>query len=271
MPWIIPSHQAPALALKAWRPRWFSGLGLALGSLAPDLEFIVPVRKQACLGHTIVGQFLFTVPVTLLLYLMSTEIVLPWLVPYLPRAWWDLGALKRPRGIAWGGVALSAALGGLTHIFLDGFTHSVPEGGWAIAFLPWLSRGIPTPFGIVALHDLLQVLATALLGIVTLRLWGRILDARLLGAWRRQAIPPTSPASPRSRRRLVRWLGAAASLGTAGALLGRSGASPWQAVELASYGLLDGIALGLLLPALAHRLTTGLRPSLPRRAASAES
>ena len=170
MPWIVPSHQAPALALKAWRPRWFSGLGLVLGSLAPDLEFIVPVRKEMYVGHTIAGQLFFTVPVTLVLYLLSTEIVLPWLVPYLPRAWWDLSVLKRPRGLAWAGVAASGLLGGLTHIFLDGFTHTVPEGGWALEFLPWLGRGIPTLFGVVALYDLLQVLLTILLAVVTLHL-----------------------------------------------------------------------------------------------------
>ena len=40
MPWIVPSHQAPVLPLKAWRPAWFSGLGLVLGSVTPDLVFI---------------------------------------------------------------------------------------------------------------------------------------------------------------------------------------------------------------------------------------
>jgi hypothetical protein len=34
-------------------------VALVLGSLAPDREFIVPVRKEAILGHTEVGQILF--------------------------------------------------------------------------------------------------------------------------------------------------------------------------------------------------------------------
>jgi hypothetical protein len=269
LPWIVPSHQAPALALKVWRPLWFSGLGLVLGSLAPDLEFIVPVRKEMYVGHTVLGQVLFTVPVALLLYLLSTEIVLPWLIPYLPRAWWDLTALKRPCGIAWASVAFSAFAGGLTHIFLDGFTHTVPEGGWALAFLPWLGWGVPTFFGVVALHDLLQVLTTALLGMVALRTWGRILDDRLLRVWRRETMPYVESPRPRSPKTLIRWLGATASLGIAGAVLARPGTSVAHAVEFASYGFLDGVALGLLLPAIAHRLTTGLRRSFPRRAVSA--
>lgn len=271
MPWIIPSHQAPALALKAWRPRFFSGLGLVLGSLAPDLEFIVPVSKEMHVGHTVVGQIVFTVPVALLLYLLSTDVVFPWIVSYLPRAWRDLTALERPRGIAWAGVAFSAFAGGLTHIFLDGFTHNLPEGGWALAFLPWLAWGVPTPFGAMALHDLLQVIATVLLGGMALRMWGRILDEHLLRIWRGGTLPAGESPAPRSAAKLLRWLGATASLGVAGALLGRPGMSVGQAVEFASYGFLDGIALGLLLPAIAHRFTTGLRRSLPRSAAPAAS
>jgi membrane-bound metal-dependent hydrolase YbcI (DUF457 family) len=257
--------------LKAWRPRWFSGLGLVLGSLAPDLEFIVPVSKEMYVGHTILGQLVFTVPVALLLYLLSTDVVFPWIVSYLPRAWWDLTALKSPRGMAWAGVAFSAFAGGLTHIFLDGFTHNLPEGGWALAFLPWLGWGVPTPFGAVAFHDLLQVIATVLLGVMALRMWGRILDDRLLRIWRGGTVPLLESRAPRSATKLLRWLGAAASLGIAGALLGRPGMSVGQAVEFASYGLLDGLALGVLLPAVAHRVTTGLRRSLPRRAAPAAS
>src|SRR5215813_9115 len=80
MPWIAPSHQAPALALKMWRPRSFSGLALCLGSAAPDLEFILRLRHEWVVSHTLAGQLFFTVPLVMLLHRLATDLVLPWLV-----------------------------------------------------------------------------------------------------------------------------------------------------------------------------------------------
>ncbi len=84
MPCIAPSHQAPALLLKRWRPAWFSGLGLVIGTMAPDLEFILRLQDNWVVSHTLAAQLYFTVPLTLVLYWLSVELVLPWLVPFLP-------------------------------------------------------------------------------------------------------------------------------------------------------------------------------------------
>ncbi len=62
--------------------------------------------------------------------------------------------IRRPRRIAWATVAVSGWIGGLTHIFIDGFTHG-NHSGWAVALLPFLRRpvaGVGLP-----LHDVLQV------------------------------------------------------------------------------------------------------------------
>jgi hypothetical protein len=254
VPWIVPSHQAPALFLKSWRPRWFSGLALVLGSLAPDLEFIVPVRKEAILGHTVAGQILFTVPVVLVLYVLTTDLVIPWLVPYLSRSWHDLVALERPRGRAWWGVALSGALGGLTHIALDGFTHGEASGGWAVAFFPLLSLNMRSPLGPLPVHDVLQIVLTVVLGAAALDAWRRIAGQRLLWSWRSRSPRPVLAASPTWRRRVLRWLTACGALGVAAVLFFKPAASLGQAVELAAYGCLDGLAAGILLGAITHRI-----------------
>ncbi|HXB54482.1 MAG TPA: DUF4184 family protein [Vicinamibacteria bacterium] len=264
MPWIVPSHQAPALLLKAWRPRWFSGLALVLGSLAPDLEFIVPVRRETILGHTVAGQILFTVPVVLALYVLTTDLVIPWLVPYLSRCWHDLAALERPRGRAWWGVVLSAVLGGLTHIVLDGFTHGEASGGWAVPFFPLLSLNVPSPLGPLPVHDLLQIVFTVVLGAAALDAWRRIAGQRLLWSWRNRSPRPVLAASPTGRRRVLRWLTACGALGVAAALFFKPAASAGYALELAAYGFLDGIAGGMLLGAATHRL---LHARLRREAA----
>ena len=36
MPATFPSHAAAVLPLKLWRPRWFDGVALVVGSMAPD-------------------------------------------------------------------------------------------------------------------------------------------------------------------------------------------------------------------------------------------
>jgi hypothetical protein len=253
---MIPSHQAPALFLKSWRPRWFSGLALVLGSLAPDLEFIVPVRKESDFGHSIVGQFLFTLPVVLMLYVLTTDLVLPWLVPYLSRRWHDLAALERARGRAWAGVVISAVLGGGTHIFLDGFTHGESNGGWLVGLIPLLGRSLPSPIGSLPVYDLLQLGLSVAFGAAAFATWRSISQQRLLWSWRNKPARRILQASPRSRRRLLRWLGACAALGAAAPFFFKPVASPSIAVEFSAYGFLDGIAAGILLAATAHRLLT---------------
>ncbi len=263
MPWIVPSHQAPALYLKSWRPRWFSGLGLVLGSLAPDLEFIVPVRKEMFLSHSLPGQVLFTLPVTLLLYLLSTELVLPWLSPFLPAAWRDLDAIRKPKGLGWLKVALSAVVGGLTHIALDGVTHDAAGGGWAVAFLPWLATPVATPFGVAPLHDVLQIVLSVATGSIALLAWQRILRERRLWSWRGRTPPAHGPVCGRSPMRLVCGVVACGLAGAGAAVAAATDRPPAIVVELASYALLDGVALGLLAGAMGARIMAAPRRPLP--------
>lgn len=39
MPATFPAHPAAVLPLKLWRPTWFDGVALAVGSMAPDLAY----------------------------------------------------------------------------------------------------------------------------------------------------------------------------------------------------------------------------------------
>ncbi|MFF5265545.1 DUF4184 family protein [Actinomadura viridis] len=41
VPLTFPSHAAAVMPLKFWRPRWFDGVALVVGSTAPDLPFAV--------------------------------------------------------------------------------------------------------------------------------------------------------------------------------------------------------------------------------------
>ena len=162
MPWMIPAHQAPVLPLKRWRPQWFSGLALVLGTVAPDLAFVFTLdRDGSPLSHSVAGLFLVTVPLVLFLHALATGLVLPWVLRHLPGgAPLHLHALARCRpatsaaGLA--RVASSALIGGATHVFLDGFTHG-NHSGWALPLLPALATPVPHPGGPAPLHDALQL------------------------------------------------------------------------------------------------------------------
>src|SRR5687768_1669622 len=138
MPWMVPSHPAPLLPLKLWKPAAFSGLALCLGAAAPDLEFVLQIEQDWVLSHTLAGQLLFTLPVVLALHALFTAVVIPWLVPLLPfGAPWHFEDLARLRPAAslldWARVAASALVGGLSHVILDGFTHGT-HSGWAVPY-----------------------------------------------------------------------------------------------------------------------------------------
>jgi Domain of unknown function (DUF4184) len=253
MPCVVPSHQAPALLLKLWRPTWFSGLALVLGSMAPDLEFILRMDNEWVVSHTLAAQVYFTIPLVLVLYSLSVGLVIPWILPYLPAA--DalrLEALTRarlPRGSEWGTVALSGAVGGLTHIALDGFTHG-GRSGWAVAFLPFLrwevGLGVRAP-----IHDVLQAVVSIVLAVGAVRLGEDVVAAACAG---RSLAPPISPATPESRSRLAGALVIAAAAGVATAHRLHPLAAGFESLELGLYGAVDFVALAVVLAAAWDRL-----------------
>src|SRR5438067_1960438 len=134
MPCTFFSHQAAVLPLKMARPQWFSGTALVIGSMAPDFEFALNGRTGWGLGHSLTGQFLFCLPVTLLLTWLVTRLVARPLALHLPEGGAfhlrDFHVLsetsRRPR--YWLKVAPSALLGSFSHIGWDSFTHSA---GWS--------------------------------------------------------------------------------------------------------------------------------------------
>jgi hypothetical protein len=260
LPWIVPSHQAPALALKYWKPRLFSGFGLVLGSLAPDLEFILRLDGQWFVSHTLLGQLTFTVPMVLVLYTLSVDLVVPWILRYVPSGpplhFDALSSLRRPRGREWLTVAASGLVGGLTHIFLDGFTHQ-DRSGWAVARIPLLRAHVPLLNA--PLFEALQGGLTIGLGISALALWSHMVRERERGEGR--PVPFVPRASGRAKGELLRWLAGCVAAGVTLALGFRAQTSFGLAVERGAYGALTFMAFGLVMGALADRL---VRPSTTR-------
>jgi hypothetical protein len=258
MPVMVAAHQAPVLPLKRWKPAWFSGLGLVLGTLAPDLVFVFRLDEVGSpASHGLLGQLYLTVPLVLVLHALATGLVLPWLLPHMPD-WppFHLHALARSRPAtdapALLRVALSGLLGGLTHVVLDGFTHG-NHAGWALAFVPALTTPVPHIGGTVPLHDSLQFWLSLAFAIFAFREWDRFV----------RTLPPPGPGaaavwevhpSPRAVRYRVRLgLGTAALLGAVLTPILKQTSNPGDVLELVGYGSITFATVAAVLAAFAHR------------------
>ena len=259
---MIPAHPAPVLTLKEWQPRAFSGLALVLGTIAPDLAFMLRLDTDAVAAHTFLGQLYVTVPLVLGLHWLSTALVLPWLLPRLPSGAplhpEELAAIRSARGWRdWARITLSGWIGGLTHFLLDGITHG-NHSGWALVFLPFLSMPVPHLGGTAPLHDALHAWLSLVLGVGAVLSWQRLARERRLWTWRGETPPPVARAPPAAQKRLRSWVLVLLLLG---ALLvpALRNAGPARALELAAYGAVAFCAYGLVLLAAAHQVRRWLR------------
>ncbi len=131
MPLPLLAHQAPVLPLKLWRPRDWNGTALVLGSVAPDLAYLsalsTPGEGRAA-GHSLAGQFLFCLPITLSLVLLIGRLRLgDVLVSRLgSRFAWLAGAATDVMAVGGFERAFRSALvGSFSHVALDAVTHTV--------------------------------------------------------------------------------------------------------------------------------------------------
>jgi Domain of unknown function (DUF4184) len=262
VPATLLSHQALVLPLKMRWPRVFSGLALCIGSMAPDLEFIGRMTDDWLYSHTLSAQFWFTIPVTLGLVWIIAALLVPALLPYVREVRWlrlhDLAALQPPSGVrGWTGAAISAWIGGMSHVLLDAITHG-NHSGWLVPQFPVLRTMVPHVGGPVPLYDALQCWLTVLLAIASLVMWRLIARKRLLWSWRGL---PAVEAIKRSRASGLRLsfacMVAAVEGGVVGHSLhgGSSQATSMKGVAAAvSFGALDFVFLALVVAAVCVRV-----------------
>jgi hypothetical protein len=125
MPLTLPTHPLAVVPLKLWRPRWFDGVALAMGAIAPDVAYAAYGLGPAIHTHNLPALLWWALPVTLLL----TRLV-RWAAPpiaaHLPARgplrladYAVLGSVRHP----WRVTVLSALLGSLSHLLWDAVTH----------------------------------------------------------------------------------------------------------------------------------------------------
>jgi hypothetical protein len=126
MPLTWFAHQVPVFGMKLARPRWFDGVALVFGSMAPDLAyaFTGPLGLD---GHKAPAAFTFAAPLAVVMALLFRHVI----AGQIPRCFPDLGpfgvrsygvlATRRPTVL----ITLSSALLGTgSHVVMDWFTHS---------------------------------------------------------------------------------------------------------------------------------------------------
>lgn len=135
MPFTFLPHQAPVLPLlgrgQRVDPR-FDGVALVIGSMAPDLLYVLSGTGFAFDSHALVPLLWTSVPLTVALCLMFRRWMAAPLAAHLPDGGLlhlrDFGTVARRRPV-WVVTVASAIVGAVSHVVLDSFTH---KDGWAV-------------------------------------------------------------------------------------------------------------------------------------------
>jgi hypothetical protein len=196
MPLTLPTHPLAVLPLKLWRPRWFDGVALVLGAIAPDLAYAADGYGMTIHSHAWHAPLWWALPVSLIgvrLVRWAAPVVaahLPAGGPLALRDYGVLGGVRHP----WWTTAASAILAAVSHIVWDAFTHPTVDGGRIL--FPWLHNrvapGLPW-------WELLSIVSDLIGFAVGLGLALHIGSTRLVRRWH-------GPPPPVPRRPLLFWM-----------------------------------------------------------------
>lgn len=150
MPFSL-AHPAAVIPLRRWCPKYLDFQALIVGSLTPDLA--TSIDDWEYFSHTILGTFVFCLPVGLLTLWIFHRVRAP-LVSTLPNPHRDAllpFCTGAPNSLFH--VIISLLLGSWLHITWDLFTH---DHSWLVQHIRFFSA----PFAGVPLHHLLWLLSS---------------------------------------------------------------------------------------------------------------
>jgi hypothetical protein len=210
VPLTYLSHQAAVLPLKMWRPAWFDGTALVFGSMAPDWAYVLNRSRFAFDAHVWPAAAWFALPASVLVTVVvrRQEMRLLAALPWQP-VWLRHLARCAPRRRSLSVVVACAALGVLTHIGWDAFTH---DFRWGAQHVAWLRERVTIGGRTMSHAHLLQQISTVGGALVTILLLVVIGRRRSVLDWR-----PQQRAALRSRpdRRVYAVSAVAAAVGLA--------------------------------------------------------
>ncbi len=146
---------------------------LIIGSMAPDIAFLLPIGVMRAESHSLGGLFWYCLPVGLVSYLLFHRLMKQPIIHLLPppvfarlglydHSDWSISIRRLVP------VLISLLVGAITHLVWDSFTH---RGSWAVRNIGWLQIHLFTGGGFwIYLYTLLQWLCS-LLGMGLLYRW----------------------------------------------------------------------------------------------------
>jgi hypothetical protein len=150
VPLTVPTHPVAVLPLKLWRPQWFDGVALAVGSTAPDLAYPLDGSGLSVwpLSHQVRGLVLWCLPVTLVLSWLLRRAI-PVIAAHLPPPLIRLSGYGFVGWHRWYVTCGSALIGAASHLALDRLENLsvyVEYGLHVAGFagLAWIVRGLPS-------------------------------------------------------------------------------------------------------------------------------
>ncbi|HEV2703584.1 MAG TPA: DUF4184 family protein [Steroidobacteraceae bacterium] len=248
MPYTI-SHAAAVLPFGRWLARWRILSATVIGSLVPDLGYLMPVYPPRFLTHSALSLITFSLPFGLLLYWVFQRVMKTPLLSLLPdqaymrwRPFATPASLSNPRH--WAAAALGVLVGAITHLAWDAFTH---EEGRGMRMLPELDDWA------VAVHGHHLIGARLLQGISSI-LGLAIVALILIYALRRgtpQAAGPRALSETQRRGWVVAFVLLAVVLTAGLDILVSDEGVPWISLRGHTHSLavsiLRGLALALLI------------------------
>ena len=195
-----------------WRPRWFDGVALVVGSGSPDLFYAIGAVRSHQLDGVIVAVA-FTIAYSILLRRFAVDGLFGALPDFGPLKAKSYRVLKhgRPRLLV---TALSAFIGVASHVFVDSFTHSDRLGSELLGIDETL---IEVPLlGPMTGSGILQYLGHTVGSLIGVLLFVQVVSKRHLGDWYGEdqiRAARNAPVRPGSRLRLVIFVGIGLAVG----------------------------------------------------------
>jgi hypothetical protein len=254
------AHQVPVLPIARRWPNHTDGVALVIGSMAPDMAYVLDGSRFRIWAHAFPGLVTFNVPITIVVAWIVVQVLAPVVPAHLP----SLASfrLRDYQGLATHRFRLvplvsSAFLGALTHAGLDHLTH---EWGWLATHLDWYNDAVTNRRWFGRRWTVFRVVQYAgHVGGTALCIW--MLWRRGRARWmqdRAQSVP-TPVTSARSHA--VLWTCTAAGFATAWMWvhLDPQGSSSASDILRRAAGLFAGLTLGAVLV----RHSNGLKAASP--------
>jgi hypothetical protein len=170
------AHPAAAVPLARPLGRFSVMSALVIGSMTPDIAFLLPIGVSRAESHSLAGLFWCDLPLGWACYVIYHLLMKRPLIHLLPAT--AFARLERFATNDWVHsnrsllpVLLSVLVGVVTHLLWDSFTH---RGSWAVQNFAWLRLHLFTGGGFwiylyVALQWISSIIGLALLGWWSLR------------------------------------------------------------------------------------------------------